>query len=771
MDDETPAFGAADLSNCDREPIHIPGSIQPHGALLALDADSLTVAQAGGNTRQLLGFAPRDLIGKPIEDWLSAGRIGRLRDLLDNEGAMIRPLHAFRMNAVGGNRGVDVTAHFSDGSLILEFEPVYEDIVDDSLALVQTMIRSVQEADSVAAFCQSVADVVRQATNFDRVMVYRFLPDGSGAVDAEAKDPALAPFLGLHYPASDIPKQARDLYLRNWIRLIADARYEPAPLEPVFDAQERRPLDLSQSALRSVSPIHLEYLGNMGVAATMSLSIILDGKLWGLVACHSRTPRFVAHRLRVALELFSQMASFLLETKITAAELELRSRSKVLHDRLLTHLAGVGELADALEKLRPSLLDIISADGLGLWIEGRYTHLGRAPDADQAAGLVGWLNETAEDGVFHTSALPKLYAPAVDFADVASGIIALSVSKTPRDYVIWFRPEIIETVTWAGNPDKSVSAEPDGQRLSPRKSFAAWKQEVRLQSRPWSSVAIQTAQALRVSLLEVVLRRVDQIARERETARQRQDALLVALDHRIRQWETTAQQLKIESDRRAVVEAELSEVLRSTVINQEAERQRIARELHDSLGQYLTVMQLDLDGIGRDVDSSPAVKRRVADLKNLTANLGKEVNRLAWEIRPTALDDLGLQTAIQQFLEEWGQKSGLQFDLHLALSDRRLPPIVETTLYRILQEAITNVVKHSQAKKAGVILKATSSEAIMIVEDDGRGFLWDDVDSATKPSSRLGLLGVRERLSLVGGKLEIETSPGHGATLFIHVPL
>jgi signal transduction histidine kinase len=272
-------------------------------------------------------------------------------------------------------------------------------------------------------------------------------------------------------------------------------------------------------------------------------------------------------------------------------------------------------------------------------------------------------------------------------------------------------------------------------------------------------------------MLEIVLERTDQLARERERARIQQEALLAELDNRIIQWEKIAQELKRESDRRAVVEAELSQVLRRTVLEQEAERQRIARELHDSLGQYLTVMGLDLDGIGRDTEASASIRQRVEKLKTLTADIGQEVNHLAWEIRPTALDDLGLQKAFQQFLEEWAERSTLKFDVHLALNNRRLPPAIETALYRVLQEAIRNVVKHARARRVGVILEASEREVRLIVEDDGKGFAWDTEEGAAGPSSRLGLLGVRERLALVGGLLEVETSPGSGTTLLIHVPL
>jgi light-regulated signal transduction histidine kinase (bacteriophytochrome) len=491
--------------------------------------------------------------------------------------------------------------------------------------------------------------------------------------------------------------------------------------------------------------------------------------LWGLIACHNRAPLFPAYRRRVALELFAQMASFQLETKLEAEDLGARLRQKTISEALIASLSGATELAAGLKAFQPKLLDYIDAAGVGLWIDGQFSAVGRTPDERQMTQLVRWLNQTQAQGVFHTDRLCDAYPAADAFADTASGIMALSVSRTPRDYVIWFKPEVIRTIQWAGDPNKPV--QPGGDRISPRKSFAAWRQTVRQQSDPWTSLDIRTAQSLRLSLLEIVLEHTDQLARERERARIQQQALMAELDRRILQWEEIANELKRESDRRAVVEDELSQVLRRTVLDQEAERQRIARELHDSLGQYLTVMRLDLESIGHDPGVSAATHDRVKKLKSLTADVGQEVNQLAWEIRPTALDDLGLQKAFQQFLEEWGERTLLKFDVHLALNDRRLPPTIETALYRVLQEAIRNVVSHAQASKVGVILEASATEVRLIVEDDGRGFVWDPQFGAAPASSRLGLLGIRERLALVGGLLEIETSPGSGTTLLIHVPL
>jgi light-regulated signal transduction histidine kinase (bacteriophytochrome) len=459
------------------------------------------------------------------------------------------------------------------------------------------------------------------------------------------------------------------------------------------------------------------------------------------------------------------MASWRLETKVAGETFDAQLHCKRVHEELVKSISREGDLAAGLTRQPSNLLDYIPADGVALWLEGRLTSLGRTPDADQVAGLVDWLNETAADGVFHTDHLPLDYPPAAAFAAVACGLIALSVSRSPRDYVLWFRPETVRSITWGGNPHKPVEPGAD-DRLSPRKSFTAWQESVKLHARPWRDVDIEAAKTLRLSLLEVILQRIDQVAREREIARARQELLTAELDRRLDQWQAVAAELKAEAERRAVLEAELSQVLRSTVEDQEAERRRIARELHDTLGQSLTLLQLGLDGLGRGMPDGQEMHGQLAALKELAKGVGSQVNRLAWEIRPTALDDLGLETAIRHLTEIWAERSKLPIGLHLRLNDRRLDPAVETTLYRVLQEALNNIVRHADATRVGVLLEANEKEVRMIVEDDGRGF-----DPDGEPGKRLGLLGMRERLSLVSGALEVESTPGGGCTLFVRVPL
>ena len=540
-------IAAADLSICDQEPIHVPGSIQPHGALLALAPGTLHIEQVAGDTSGLLGIAADDLLGQPIEILLNAAQVARLQDTLQTQRKLNRSLPAFELVLHNGARRVDAIVHESDGIAVLEFEPPGDEGHDNTLALLHTMEQRLRKARTVPDLCQGMAEAVRETTGFDRVMVYRFLPDGSGQVDAEALAPEIEGFLGLRFPASDIPRQARALYLRNWLRLIPNARYTPAPLQPELAPSTGRPLDLSQSVLRSVSPIHLEYLANMDVAASMSISLVQGGTLWGLIACHHRTPLFVPTRLRVACELFAEMASLRLETQESTQELEGKLAARQVLETLMLGLANEPDLASGLQRLRPKLLELISGSAVVLWFNGQHTSLGPAPRAAEIAGLVDWLGGR-EEGIFATDHLAALYPPAAAFAYLGSGLLAMSLSQQQQagplqDYVLWFLPEQTQSVTWAGNPEKAVQAGEQGMRMSPRGSFAAWQQEVHQHSRPWRQGEIGTANSLRMTLLEVVLRRIDLVSSEQAAARRRENFLMAKLDHRVKNMLATIQAL------------------------------------------------------------------------------------------------------------------------------------------------------------------------------------------------------------------------------------
>ena len=623
------AFDAAALTLCDREPIHTPGAIQPHGALLALDPQALQIVHVGGDTAGLLGTAPLALLGQDAAPLFTPEQVARWRALAGAAGPSFRAVHLFSL-AWPADRSVstDAIAYRSGEWLVTEFEPRREPAPDNPLAVLHAMLRNIQQADTVQDFCRAVVNEVRRVIGFDRVMFYRFLNDGSGAVIAEALGDGVEFFFGLHYPEADIPKQARELYRANWIRAIPDARYAPAPILSLPDAPPGTLLDLSRSAIRSVSPVHRQYLANMGVVASMSMSIIIRGRLWGLIACHHRAPRYLPYGLREACELLAEMVSSQLEGRVAGESFKAQQLGARIHEELLRRMSEEAVLAAGLIRFRPNLLDLIPAGGVGLWIDGRFSSLGATPQSHEIEAMVGWLNDTVQDGVFQTDCLSRLYPPAELFADTASGLLALSVSRNPRDYVLWFRPERVRTVNWAGKPNKPVD---EGEVLTPRKSFALWQEQVRLHASPWLEAEVEAAHRLRLSLLEIVLRRIDQIAREREAASSRQQQMTVELNERLAQSERLTLALRKESELRAVVEDELSQVLRRTVTDQEVERQRIARELHDTLGQSLTMLQLGLQAMGQQVSADARLQQRLIGMKELTVTIGKDVSRLAWE--------------------------------------------------------------------------------------------------------------------------------------------
>ncbi|MCB4821622.1 HWE histidine kinase domain-containing protein [Roseicella aerolata] len=539
---EAPGFGQVDLTNCDREPIHIPGSIQPHGLLLILAPGSLAVLQAAGDAQRLLGWEEGGVAGRPLDALLPPEALAAIHGLLAPGSPQPGALEA----VLPDGRRLDLILHRTEAGLLLEIEPVPAGAPGTRLSLlprVQAMVAQAATARNLREACQVAAEQLRGLTGFDRVMIYRFLEDGSGAVVAEARDADIDAFLGLHYPASDIPRQARELYLRNWIRLIPDARYRPAPLLPPVSPLTGQPPDLSLCGLRSVSPLHIEYLANMGVAASMSLSLIRGGQLWGLISCHHRSPRPVPFATRAASEVFAQMFSLQLETHQQAEDFAYSSRQRRVHEALVQVMAQEADPAFGLIRHRPNMLDLIQSEGAAVLIEDRYAAIGRTPEEADVRAFAAWIGERARDGVVALDRLPEVYPPARAFAEVASGALVLPVSREPRDIIIWFRPEMPQTVNWAGNPNKPVEVTPEGGRLTPRKSFEAWRETVRGRAHSWKPVEIEAAQALRVSLLEVVVRRLDEVARERAKAKERQDFLMAELDHRVKNTLATIQAL------------------------------------------------------------------------------------------------------------------------------------------------------------------------------------------------------------------------------------
>lgn len=521
-----------DLTNCDREPIHLLGAIQPIGFLLAMSSDWL-VARVSANFAEFFEREPKDVIGKPAASLFSPDAVHSIRNRLSLLRSPDASERIFRCPLIDGGKLFDIAIHMVDGLIIIEGEPSSDHAYGDATGTVRGMIARLDSAPTIERFFNEGARQVRALTGFDRVMVYQFDDSGSGAVVAESAKPGIGSFLGLHYPASDIPKQARELYKRSLLRVITDIDSVPVPIVPALN-ERRQPLNLSLSVLRSVSPIHIEYLRNMGVRASMSISILVEGELWGLVACHHYSPRCPSFERRSVAELFAQMFAMRIESRERKAMVDYEHRARDISDRLLSIIASDESLLGDPTILNDIMNQAIPADGVGIWLNGNYAFAGSTPDTRGFADIVNALNGAAAQKIYATDRIADLVPDADRFVHQAAGMLAIPISRSPRDYVVLFRQEKVRAVRWAGDPHKPVEYGPNGPRLTPRESFEEWKELVQGRSSGFTPPELRVAETLRATLLEVVLRMADEASSHRRQANERQELLIAELNHRVR---------------------------------------------------------------------------------------------------------------------------------------------------------------------------------------------------------------------------------------------
>lgn len=521
-----------DLTNCDREPIHKLGLIQDFGALIALNSDWF-VAFHSENVDEIFGAETGIEQGTKIAEVFAEPAMARLREAAGNIDEFLLVDRIFAIDVLGNGKLFDCAVHRSGEVIVLEFEPHPEGEYLEQMGSIRPMMSELEKHRDVNYLCNAAAMQLRKVLGFDRVMVYRFHADQSGEVVAEARDPKLESFLNLRYPKSDIPAQARALYVLNPFRIISDVDATPVEIVPSVDL-EGNPIDLSLSTLRSVSPIHIEYLKNMGVKASLSISIIVDGKLWGLFACHHYSPSRLPFPQRTLAELYSQLFSLMLDRLLNEWTARLRDKGRAIHDRLMAKLAGGDPLGESLSTIDQVIGQIIPHDGSSAYIDGSYNTRGIAPSKDEFRSLLATLNSAPNSKVFASEALATKIPAARAFDDRVVGALFIPVSRRPRDYLVFWRRELRQTVNWAGNPEKPVEYGPNGARLTPRKSFEAWQQEVTGKSAEWSEDEVQIAESLRVTLLEVILRMTDEAVQERARAQEQQELLISELNHRVR---------------------------------------------------------------------------------------------------------------------------------------------------------------------------------------------------------------------------------------------
>lgn len=519
-----------ELTECDREAIQHIAAVQPFGGLIALNADWV-IAHRSMNTAEVMGLASVPEPGTKLSALLIPRAFDDLRAAFDRLAFDDMVERLFGLRLVAGGPLLDCAIHQSGGKVIVEFERHAGKSYSDHLALVGPALAKLEPIRDPQKLYDAAAKIVRDMLGYDRVMVYRFHRDESGEVVAEDRRADLDPYLGLRYPREDIPQQARKLFVRNKFRIITDMSAEPIAIEPAFGI-DGEPLDLSMSVLRAHSQMHVRYMQNMGVNASLAIAIVREGKLWGMISCHHYEAKHLPFSLRTVAEMFSQMFSLMLDRILISHSETLRAKGQHLHEQLMIHLAAGSSLADSLPMLDDLLKQVIDHDGASVLINGEYTSRGTAPQEREFEALLPALNSAPVSAIIASPALKDLIPDAELFERTAPGALILPISRNPRDFLVLWRKPLAQTITWAGDPSKGRAA--PGERLEPRGSFAAWEETVIGRAEEWTEDDLIIAEGLRVTLLEVMLRMSDEVSRERKRAQEQQELLIAELNHRVR---------------------------------------------------------------------------------------------------------------------------------------------------------------------------------------------------------------------------------------------
>jgi chemotaxis family two-component system sensor kinase Cph1 len=730
-----------DLSNCDNEPIHIPGQIQSHGFLIAVDANCI-IKYHSENIAEFLPTLPLDLLGRPI------------RDIEPLIGANEPPDFINQLISFGrANKTFDQTNPFStdiqgnpfyliiniSGPLfLLEFEPVESDLKNDVQRMIGRSISEMLVDKDLDNLLKNTASQVKKVIDYDRVMIYRFAADGHGEVIAEAKNDDLEPWLGLHYPASDIPKQARELYKLNLTRLIANVHTTPSKIVSTQQLSSDSPLDLTQSQLRAVSPIHIQYLKNMGVDSSFSISLIYKKELWGLIACHNYSPRFIDFKARDSAKLIGQILSSALEFRQDEANQHLHETFKANVDTLSKNMLKNNSIEDALTQLDVNIMHAAAASGAALLYEGNIIKVGKTPGDEQIKQLLGWIENTVGEAIYYTSELPYVYPEADAFKKDASGIMVLTLSAELAEYIIWFKPERLEVVTWAGNPDKPVQITADGtSKISPRHSFEAWSQEVSGKSESWNDEEIKSVARLRTEVSYAINQKASAIRTLNERLKQAYeelDTFSFTISHDLKNPLSTIKGYAQMLTRNTTIEPRALEVLAK--INNKVDKMNL---MINEVLEYSRIGRLELTPV--EVDVTTIIQEHIKDLKlvydaeHLKVNIGAT---------PTIQGD-------------------------------------PTMISQVFANLLSNAIKYSVPSGAPeIFIDATDneSEIVYTVRDNGVGIdikqlprvfeLFKRMDNVKDiEGTGVGLAIVKRIVEKHNGKIWVDSKLGEGSTFFV----
>jgi chemotaxis family two-component system sensor kinase Cph1 len=487
-----------DSDFCGKLPLHQTNLIQPHGILLIADPNSGEILQASENTEDVFGYPAREIAGKSLGDFLLPATIKLIQEL-----PALNPGHRTPvMLALPGGQYMSTVSH-TGTYLLMEVEKEKRKEGEVNVFLYQQLkqvMASIDAARTTEETGRIVINELQKLSGFDKIMIYQFDEHWNGDVIAETLVDGMDSYLGLKFPASDIPKQARELYRKTPFRFIPDVNYEPVRLYPVINPLSGAFTDLSDSTLRSVAGVHIEYLKNMNVSSSMSTRILVEGELWGLIACHHRSPKYLSYELCSLFELLSQVISAKISVVQKQEFFESNHRMQTLYSRLVENIFKSGSMSLGLLRHEDDVLELLHADGAALVLNQTVETIGEAPDMEFLEELIMWVRTNGDIQSFHHHNLSAQYEPAEAYAGQASGLLVLPLDPGRGHYLLAFRSEAIQKVNWGGNPEEAIRFEADRKNYHPRNSFVLWQQTVEKTSLPWSPQELHVAEQFRTFL-------------------------------------------------------------------------------------------------------------------------------------------------------------------------------------------------------------------------------------------------------------------------------